>query len=215
MERIILTEADADEFLDSIGVTLYENSMTIGETEVSGVTGQAALQEYGIFLYEDCIMIQEYVSDYDYKKYKDLKYNRSAEDDKEYRRYYGRYKAEREKDDITIDPQKNFYYPHDKNQYYGTDHTVDRSNVLKQPNLSPKYKKDHLDKNSAIDNKANAAVDRELTRRGYQRANGDKTLVDITYYNKPKMMDAKARHIRRHPDQYKESSSIFSSIKFV
>lgn len=35
MERIILTKNDADKFLESIGVTLFENIMTIRETEVS------------------------------------------------------------------------------------------------------------------------------------------------------------------------------------
>lgn len=216
-ESIILTEADADEFLESVGIELFENHVSIQGDTYSAIDGQSILKENGIILCENCIIIQERVTSWDYDSYKTYKYGPSMEEErkKEECRYYGRYGNEREKGDNIIDPQKNFYYPHDKNQHYGSDRTVDRSRVLKQPNLSPKYKKDYLDKHSDIDNKAHNALDREITRRNYQRSNDDNSIVDIPYSYRPMAADAKARHIRRHPKQYKESASIFSSIKFV
>lgn len=80
---IILTEADADEFLESVGVELFENHATINGEAYSGPDAEFILEENGIFLYEDCIVIEGQQAE----EYKKRKAKEAEEESKKYNKY--------------------------------------------------------------------------------------------------------------------------------
>ena len=55
---IALTEADADEFLESVGVELYENYAVINNQLIPGHDAESILEAYDIFLYDDHIVLE-------------------------------------------------------------------------------------------------------------------------------------------------------------
>lgn len=55
---LYLVESDADEFLDSIGVELYDDSVAIGEHVFDGAYAEEILAENGIYLYEEGIVLE-------------------------------------------------------------------------------------------------------------------------------------------------------------
>ena len=57
IDPIALTEADADAFLESVGVELFEDSIAIDGTLYEGTYGESILEANGIFLYEDGIVL--------------------------------------------------------------------------------------------------------------------------------------------------------------
>ena len=57
-ECIALFGKMADAMLEATGITLYENTIAIGENEYKGVEAEAFLNENGIFLYEDHIVLK-------------------------------------------------------------------------------------------------------------------------------------------------------------
>ena len=56
--NITLYGQDADNFLESYGIELYEDSIVIGESMFDGYDGECLLNENGIFLFEDCIVLE-------------------------------------------------------------------------------------------------------------------------------------------------------------
>ena len=58
IDTIALTESDADAFLESVGVELFEDSIAINGTLYEGTYGESILEENGIFLYEDGIVLE-------------------------------------------------------------------------------------------------------------------------------------------------------------
>ena len=63
IDPIALTEADADAFLESVGVELFEDSIAIDGTLYEGTYGEEILAENGIFLYEDGIVLEGELAD--------------------------------------------------------------------------------------------------------------------------------------------------------
>ena len=57
-EEVILTNNDADNFLESVGVELFEDSIAIDGTLYEGAYGESILEANGIFLYEDGIVLE-------------------------------------------------------------------------------------------------------------------------------------------------------------
>ena len=55
---LVLTESDADAFLESVGVELFEDSIAIDGTLYEGTYGEEILEANGIFLYEDGIVLE-------------------------------------------------------------------------------------------------------------------------------------------------------------
>ena len=102
-ESVALFGQDADEFLESVEVALYENTVAIGENTYDGADAEAFLAENGIHLYEDHIVLEgkqaeEYLErkqkefDANMRKYSeyDSKYdNNEGERGMEYRHRFG------------------------------------------------------------------------------------------------------------------------------
>lgn len=55
---LVLTEDAADAFLESVGVKLYEDEISINGTLYEGAYGESILEANGIFLYEDGIVLE-------------------------------------------------------------------------------------------------------------------------------------------------------------
>ena len=55
---LVLTEDAADAFLESVGVRLFEDEISINGTLYEGSYGESILEENGIFLYEDGIVLE-------------------------------------------------------------------------------------------------------------------------------------------------------------
>ena len=84
---ITLTEADADSFLESVGIQLYEDKISINGTLYEGSYGEEILNENGIFLYEDGIVLEgKQAEEYKRKKFDEL-LDRSRKDCAASRKY--------------------------------------------------------------------------------------------------------------------------------
>lgn len=57
-ETIILRGAEADAYLESVGVVMYNDHITINEMSMDGITGEKILAENGITLNEDHIVLE-------------------------------------------------------------------------------------------------------------------------------------------------------------
>lgn len=57
-EPLVLTETDADNFLESVGIELFETTLSINGVMYNGTYGESILAENGIFLYEDGIVLE-------------------------------------------------------------------------------------------------------------------------------------------------------------
>lgn len=254
MERIILTENDADEFLESIGVTLYENSMTIGETTISGIEGQNVLEGYGIFLYEDSILVEGEQAEA-YKRKKEEEKAEQKEQDKERReRRYGNgsapgsqklYKSKNDTEIYTGTDDRDKYKYHSKDDAIRDGEATrvlnrdlsrrrqDVNNLIKDRNdyasraykdlkdshpghkpnkyINPDKRKEWEKDKSMYDRKANFYQDKIKERED----KADRATTDYLTLDKRAALDAINRHMRRHPEAHKESTSIFSSINFI
>ena len=58
IEPLVLTEADADSFLESVGIELFETTLSINGVMYNGTYGESILAKNGIFLYEDGIILE-------------------------------------------------------------------------------------------------------------------------------------------------------------
>ena len=233
MERIILTEADADEFLESIGIALYENTMTIGESVVFGADGQDALQEHGIFLYEDCIMLEgEQAEAYKAKKAKE-----KEEESKKYDKYDNNnfkdsapkfMKGSRANNSVGNQASlKQIDIKDIKGSTKKYDDT--RSNdTIRRSYASDIVEKDRLNRQSQYTGKGitirtsgDGARSWSLDRDHRKGAINSNPYYDKHYDNKDKRiayaaaMDAANRHLRRHTKVVKESYGIFEYIKLI
>lgn len=57
-EPVILRGAEADAYLESVGVVMYNDHITINEMSMDGITGEKILAENGITLNEDHIVLE-------------------------------------------------------------------------------------------------------------------------------------------------------------
>ena len=87
-EHLVLVEAAADSFLESVGVKLYDNEISINGTLYEGTYGESILAENGIFLYEDGIVLEgKQAEEYKARKAAEKKAETDAEDERNRRRY--------------------------------------------------------------------------------------------------------------------------------
>ena len=56
--NVILRGAEADAYLESVGVVMYNDHITINEMAMDGITGEKILAENGITLNEDHIVLE-------------------------------------------------------------------------------------------------------------------------------------------------------------
>lgn len=214
-DGIILTEADADEFLEFVGVELFENHIMINGQHYSGSNGEAILESNGIFLYEDHILVEGQQADEYYKARRERAKEEDQKWEDQYQKRYGNTKTI-----TTLVPKDRIYHGRGDDTYQNKNYTsggVSHDRV-KKTNLSPRDKIAHWNKNSREFNKAHLDVAKEKTRRDIENdwANPDQKVDGInTMYKHATAADALARHRRRHPDQYKEAADIFSSINFI
>ena len=73
---LVLTEDAADEFLEAVGVKLYEDEISINGTLYEGSYGESILEANGIFLYEDGIVLEGQYADAFNDWNKDRKHNK-------------------------------------------------------------------------------------------------------------------------------------------
>ena len=87
-KSITLYSEAADKFLESVGVELYEDHVVIGEDAYLGADGEAILNENGIFLYEDGIVLEgKQAEEYKARKAEDYYTQKHAEIERHMRRY--------------------------------------------------------------------------------------------------------------------------------
>ena len=89
-EPLVLTEDAADAFLESVGVELYDDEISINGTLYEGSYGESILESNGIFLYEDGIVLEgKQAEEYKARKAKE-KEDRDIEHDKYFKHHgYG------------------------------------------------------------------------------------------------------------------------------
>ena len=89
--KIALFGQDADNFLESVGVALYENTVAIGENVYDGAEAEEFLAENGIFLYEDHIVLEgKQAEEYKARKAKERDERISAEAKREHHRIFNK-----------------------------------------------------------------------------------------------------------------------------
>lgn len=199
-DKIALFGEEADNFLESVGVTLYENTIAIGENEYNGSDAEAFLNENGITLYEDHIVLEgQQAEEYKARKAKEKADQKAKEDERFVRRYA---------------PTGIFTgYPGDKDRRY--EHNNERTK--KSPTIiSPTYASKSDDIRSTMATYINSKESDRRYKNFYSKKFGtdeydkaDKE-ADNHYHNRAEAEDATNRHIRRHPDKYpKYESTIF------
>ena len=200
-DPIALTEADADEFLRDMDITLYEDTMVIEGTEYEGAYGEAILESNGIFLYEDCIVLEgKQAFAYSHAK------KRAALDaeEKDFNRYTRRY--------IDNPPGRNTkrgkksYNDRllDRRNKYLSELEVRRKKYFNAEDRLRALNKSGHDKNSALYKKSEKVFNKADER--------------LENFDTKVVLDAIDRHIRRHPKQYakpKNESTIFSDIDII
>ena len=176
VDRIALFGEEADNFLESVEVALYEDTVAIGENVYDGAEAEEFLAENGIHLYEDHIVLEgKQAEEYKARKEKEKK----DKDDKENERLKNRY-----------DYDGNWFSPP------GVKERRDENGNRVPNNRDAKTKRTTLSaKDYERDKKAMKVLKDEVDRRGGVEFN------KFTYAT-----DATNRHIRRHPKQYKEST---------
>ena len=78
---LVLTKDAADAFLESVGVKLFEDTISIDGVMYEGSYGESILEENGIFLYEDGIVL-EGMSKEDYLRTKEERQRNADEQHK-------------------------------------------------------------------------------------------------------------------------------------
>ena len=82
-EPLVLVEAAADEFLEAVGVKLFDDEISIDGTLYEGSYGESILEANGIFLYEDGIVLEGKQAE----EYKARKAKEKEEEAKKYDKY--------------------------------------------------------------------------------------------------------------------------------
>ena len=167
---------------------------------MDGITGQNILAENGITLNEDHIVLEgEQAEEYKARKAAEKKKNDEDNEQKYQKRFGGR--------TTTTTLRGNDRNPGtwDRVKSGAVDHTR-----VKYSKMPAKDKQNHFDKHSKEFENAHIATAKELNKRQFEHnwGNTDKALDD-TYGNIAYTADGIARHNRRHPKQYIESTNIF------
>jgi hypothetical protein len=251
-EPLVLIEDAADAFLESVGVRLFEDEISIDGTLYEGSYGESILEENGIFLYEDGIVLEgQQAEEYKARKAKEKADTEEAEE----ARLKKSYKMDGSKGDFV-----RFYTPAGNQKHSGNSNYI---SVSKKDNERAKRTDEifnkEIGKREKEYDKANTALHSHIFRKGdelykthpgvrptglfkrkekreydakldkYQnrkrelderetqladKANKARENVRRMDYKKHDIKRSINRHMRRHPEQYKEST-IFSNIEII
>ena len=222
---IAIYGADADNFLESCGIELYEDSIAIGESMFDGHDGECLLNENGIFLYEDHIVLEgEQAEAYKVRKAKE----KQAESDRWEGKYQQRMGSRSVNTRIVAKDRPHYAersWNDDDPEYYkdftaksgGVDH-----NRIRKSNLSPSQKINHAAVNHKKYADAHQTVTKIADKRAYENkwANDNQKVDPInTKFKTAYAADSLARHERKQEKkdrskQYKEGT-IFESVEFI
>lgn len=182
----------ADNFLESVGVSIFDDGdIAIGESVYDTETACDILEESGIVLCEDCIVLE----------------GKQAE---EYKARKAKEKADR---DSVLNKQALRRYPSPANNWednYGNKYT-------KSPTTKKLVKAGLNGDDAALDKWATRYTDdqRRMSKASFI---GNKDYYSgkrkMNEEENARANDAVNRHMRRHPKQYKEST-IFSDIEII
>ena len=210
-ESVALFGEDADKLLESLDIELGESTIAIGENVYDGAEAEQFLNENGILLYDDHIVLEgkqaeEYKARKAAEKKKAEEFDSNPRNTDGYRDPYNKggrsvadYMKGRMEDskrnlkslDIADREREKRYKKHENDFYKQTMYTY------KQAKNKGKNSKDDPKMKELKDNVAKS----------------EKDLHNITGGNFDRATDAINRHMRRHPEQYKESSIFNFDIK--
>ena len=244
-EPLVLIEDAADSFLESVGVRLFEDEISINGVMYEGSYGESILEENGIFLYEDGIVLEgEQAEEYKARKAKEKADAEEAESNRNKRRYsknsgYGMFHKSKQDDfDRKIASAKIYDKEATKraedkiNAKLKLDSIKARSNAFKKKmsELGPSptgNKSSDIQKRKDWTRKYVAYRDEadKLDRYYLPMNRKDVEKAELSYNrikdNKHSAQDAINRHMRRHPKQYgkkpsvQHNSTIFSDIEII
>ena len=198
---LVLVEADADAFLESVGVKLYDNEISINGTLYEGSYGESILAENGIFLYEDGIVLEGKQAD----EYKARKKKEQMDIDKKDR--------DREKRRTLAGNKDRGVYWTGSDFRLGSKDDDARSKKVDEMIDKERDSRSYEHKRAfdiAYNKKFNDSKANEKSR-----ITGDNSMnFDVS--NTSNARDALNRHMRRHPNQYaKNESTIFSNVEII
>ena len=198
-EPLVLVEAAADEFLEAVGVELFDDEISINGTLYEGSYGEEILAENGIFLYEDGIVLE----------------GKQAE---EYKAKRAKEKADRERERVIGSPREFNKYasrktdPQHADSYRFATDAIDKRRKAYDDASNKMSNYSNLTKNRTdnVSIKRHKELIDDTISKGKHFANAiNKTHV---------IADTYSRHKRRHPKQYtkpKNESTIFSNIEII
>lgn len=182
----------ADNFLESVGVSIFDDGdIAIGESIYDLSTACDILEENGVILCEDCIVLE----------------GKQAEE------YKARKAKEKDDHDSALNKQALRRYPSPANNWednYG--------NKYKKSPTTKKLAKAALNGDDAAMDKWDDRYRDDQRRMSKASSIGNKDYYSgkrkMNGEENARANDAINRHIRRHPKQYKEST-IFSDIEII
>lgn len=199
---LVLTESTADEFLESVGVELFDDEISINGTIYEGTYGESILEENGIFLYEDCIVLEGEAAkkvtmqDYISRKAKEKADAKKADNDRVNRRLGNIIRAGKDRDD-------------------------ERDRALKQRKADTHRRFAYADKMEAKYNRyanTNAPALKDNLKKEMERAKHN-THPTSGYYSAFHATDSIERHNRKMAKKYgkspKTESTIFADIEII
>lgn len=181
--NITLYGEAVDDFLKSCGIELYSDCVVIGENTFSCEDGEAILNENGVFLYEDGIVLEgQQADDYRARKAKEIRDNKKIDIDRKERRYG--YKAKQGS------KGKAYYsYNPSMNGNTGSNSASDKERSF-----------DVRNKMTSIENKRRFEYERSSDSYDKEYAKNNRTAYMNFMKNKPEATDALNRRYRRHPE---------------
>lgn len=205
---------------EGIKMSIYSLNRSNSEIRLFGEEADNFLQNNGISLFENCIVLEgEQADAYKARKEKEAEEKAKAEKDRDARRYGDSSttgKTGADDDKARADKAKAMAKAEADKRFDGLKKTMDerqktdREFEEKHPNGRPtgmfkgkekkEYDKDYADYEKKLDKHD----------KDFEDAKGKM----FKYGDKKKVEDAANRHMRRHPEQYKESG-IFSDVKII
>ena len=217
---LVLIEEAADEFLEAVGVELFEDEISINGTLYEGAYGESILEANGIFLYEDGIVLEgKQAEEYLRNKQKQITSRKADETEKLAHKYGGSTGGVYyQQGDRSVHTQDGILYTSsgkrsgriDKNRTatnnpaYSSAHRM-RDYRSKYPDAMPNTKSKNEKELEKAERKERAALKYGFDVAKKRISNPDSPRFQIA-------ADAARRHYRR---THKNESTIFSDIEII
>lgn len=199
-KSITLYGEAADDFLDSVGVELYEEHVVIGENVYIGADGEAILNENGVYLYKDHIVLEGQQAEEHLKKQMDDYNKNNEEDERDIAKYnYGR------RDLNSRSPKTVNRDPKFKTARELEAHRKTYGRIM--PGLSKSERK-YADAKNAELKIARQAHDMVVNKMADDNFN-----KSHLYYQRAE--DATRRYLRKQMKKTKHESTIFKSVDLI